>query len=416
MNLTIHRGSKEIGGSCVELESLGQRLLIDLGLPLDAEGDPKQFLPKVAGLDGGDPSLLGILISHSHQDHHGLLAQVSASIELGMGIDAHRILKAAAPFMRDATPPPPLTWEFKHKQPFQIGPFTVTPHQVDHSAFDAYALLIEADGKRVFYSGDFRAHGRKPWLFEEMLNNPPEKIDALLLEGTCLGRIKNTEKFPTEEEVEQQFVDVFRQTKGLALVQCSAQNIDRVVSIFKACKRTGRTLVIDLYAAAVLEATGHKNIPQSSWPGIALFVPQKQREQIKENEWFPLLTRHSLNRIYSERIQDHPEKFTILFRSLHCWNLCIAKCLKDARYIYSQWGGYWETESFGKVRSWLERHHIEKTDDIHTSGHASPADLQKFAKALKPKKVVPIHSFEPERYKELFENVEVHPDGETWSI
>lgn len=414
MKLTIHRGSKEIGGSCVEVESQGKRLLIDLGLPLDAEGDPKQFLPKVAGLDGSDPSLLGIVISHPHQDHWGLLKMISPAIKIGMGLAAHQILNAAAPFMREWETLPLSAWGFENRKPFQIGPFKITPYLVDHSAFDSYALLIEADSKRVFYSGDFRAHGRKN-SFAAMLQNPPWDIDALLLEGTCIGRIANNESFPSEREIENQFVDAFKETKGLALVQCSAQNIDRVVTVFRACKRSGRTLVIDLYAAAVLEATGHKSIPKSDWPNIALFVPQKQREQIKGNAWFDLLKSHSKHRIFIEHIQDAPEKAAVLFRSLHCWDFGMGHCLKDACYIYSQWGGYWETESFAKVRAWLERHNIPKMD-IHTSGHAAPADLQKFVTALQPKKVIPIHSFEPGRYKELFENVEFHPDGETWSI
>ena len=51
--------------------------------------------------------------------------------------------------------------QIAHRTPVEIGPFRVTPYLVDHSAFDAYALLVEADGKRVFYSGDFRGHGRK---------------------------------------------------------------------------------------------------------------------------------------------------------------------------------------------------------------------------------------------------------------
>lgn len=46
-----------------------------------------------------------------------------------------------------------------HIKAFQIGDFTITPYLVDHSAFDAYAFLIEAEGKRLFYSGDFRASG-----------------------------------------------------------------------------------------------------------------------------------------------------------------------------------------------------------------------------------------------------------------
>lgn len=415
MNLTIHRGADQIGGSCVEVESRGQRLLIDFGLPLDAEGDPKKYLPDISGLDGNDSSLLGILISHPHQDHWGLLKNISPAVKIGMGIDAHRILNAAAPFIRDWPELPSPAWGFESKKPLVIGPFTVTPYLVDHSAYDAYSLLIEADGKRIFYSGDFRAHGRKSFLFEEMLKNPPKDIDALLLEGTCIGRLNDGGSFPTEQDIESQFVNAFTETKGLALVQCSAQNIDRVVTIFRACKRTGRTLVIDLYAATVLEATGRDSIPQSDWPNIALFIPQRQREFIKEHKWFDLLKTHSKHRIFIEHIQDAPEKATILFRSLHCWNLGQASCLEDALYIYSQWGGYWETDSFKSVRNWLKRHHIPKCD-IHTSGHASPADLQKFATALNPKKIIPIHSFEPGRYKELFENVEAHPDGEMWEV
>lgn len=38
MRVCIHRGSKQIGGSCVEVESAGQRLIVDLGLPLDELG------------------------------------------------------------------------------------------------------------------------------------------------------------------------------------------------------------------------------------------------------------------------------------------------------------------------------------------------------------------------------------------
>ena len=79
------------------------------------------------------------------------------------------------------------------RKPFGIGPFRITPYLVDHSAFDAYALMVEADGKRVFYSGDFRAHGRKAALFERLVRSPPKDIDALLMEGTTLGRAATAE-------------------------------------------------------------------------------------------------------------------------------------------------------------------------------------------------------------------------------
>ena len=50
------------------------------------------------------------------------------------------------------------------------------------------------------------------------------------------------------------------------------------------------------------------------------------------------------------------------------------------------------------------------------SGHASPMDLKRFADALAPSRIVPIHTFMPEKYSELFNNVELNSDGEYWEV
>lgn len=415
MRACIHRGSKQIGGSCVEVENDGQRLLIDFGLPLDAVENNKQYLPIIPGLDGSDPSLLGILISHPHLDHFGLLAHISPDIPVGMGSAARRILKAAAPFLPGNWPTPSKGWDYVSEQSFDIGPFRVTPILVDHSAYDAYALQIESGGKRIFYSGDFRAHGRKASLFQHMIKHPPTDIDALMLEGSSIGRIGDDQHFITEQDIEEQLVQLFSTTEGLAMVHTSAQNIDRIVSIMRASKKTGRKLVIDLYSAAILEATGNQHIPQSDWPEVALFVPQSQRVQIKNNAWFDLLKRHASHRIFIEHLQEAPKKSTLLFRPLHMRDLEYGNCLEGASYIYSQWEGYWDKGSYDTVKEWLERNGIKK-HSIHTSGHASPADLQALVAAINPRKVVPIHSFMPERYPELFPNVEFHNDGQWWEV
>jgi ribonuclease J len=413
LKVCIHRGANEIGGSCVELESQGQRLLLDLGLPLDAEQNDIKYLPEVKGLDGKDPSFLGILISHPHVDHFGLLAHISPEIPVGMGPAGRRILKAAAPFMPGKWPVPENGPEFKSGVPFEMGPFTISPYLVDHSAYDAYALLIEADGKRLFYSGDFRAHGRKAKLFERMIANPPANIDVMLLEGSSLGRIDDDKQFPTETDLEAQFETAFRETAGLAMVHCSSQNIDRIVSIMRASKCTGRKLVIDLYTAVVLNATGNPKLPQSDWAGVVLMIPQSQRVKIKKNAWFEALRQHSNNRIFREKINANPEQYTLLFRPLYQGDLTRGECLSGASYIYSQWEGYWKRREYDDVKAWLEKHEIQK-QSIHTSGHASTVDLKRFVKALSPQKVVPIHTFQPEKYEKLYPNVEMRGDGEWW--
>ena len=413
MRACIHRGSKQIGGSCVEVESQGQRLIIDLGLPLDAEENTPKYLPSVAGLDGSDPNLLGVLISHPHLDHFGLLAHISPNIPIGMGPAARKILNAASPFMRENWAIPSQGWDYQSGVSFTIGPFQITPILIDHSAYDAYALLIECEGKRIFYSGDFRAHGRKAKLFEKLIENPPQNVDLLFMEGSSLGRLDYEGKFPTETDIEEELITVFEKTKGLALVHTSAQNIDRIVSVLRACKRTGRRLIVDLYTAAILEATGNEHIPQSYWPGIALFIPQLQRIQIKNNAWFDLLKHHSKNRIFIEDISDATNKSTMLFRPLLQFDLDKADCLEGAVYIYSQWEGYWEQGSYDKTKNWLENCNILKIS-IHTSGHASPGDLKRLVGAINPTKVIPIHTFYSEKYVDFFNNVELHNDDEWW--
>ena len=206
MRVCIHRGTKQISGTCVEIEALGSRIIVDLGLPLDAvEVDPA-LLPQISGLREHDPSLLAIVVSHGHRDRWGLIPKVRPDIPIVMGRATESIMRAAADFVPEGFAPN--AWKhLESGKPLQIGPFAITPHLVDHSGFDAYALEIEADGRRMFYSGDLRAHGRKRKLFELMLKKPPKNIDVMLMEGSSLGRLTESESFPTEEELEQPIRD-----------------------------------------------------------------------------------------------------------------------------------------------------------------------------------------------------------------
>src|ERR1700719_4918779 len=97
-------------------------------------------------------------------------------------------------------------------------------------------------------------HGRKSSLFEKLVASPPSDVDVLLMEGTCVGR--DDQDFPTEDDLVPRLADIFEQTKGMPLVWCSGQNIDRIVTIYKACQRANRQLIVDMYAAEILRATG----------------------------------------------------------------------------------------------------------------------------------------------------------------
>jgi hypothetical protein len=54
----------------------------------------------------------------------------------------------------------------------------------------------------------------------------------------------------------------------MALVWCSGQNIDRLVTVMQACIKTGRQFILDMYTAHVLRATGNERLPQAGWEHI----------------------------------------------------------------------------------------------------------------------------------------------------
>ena len=87
----------------------------------------------------------------------------------------------------------------------------------------------------------------------------------------------------------------------------------------------------------------------------------------------------------------------------------------NARLIYSLWSGYLKDDRQKGFLEWLKKHDIPLTE-CHTSGHAPVADLQRLAKAIAPKMLVPVHSSEPGRFKEFFENVQVKEDRQWWEV
>lgn len=413
MRVCIHRGTKQIGGTCIEVEAEGKRLVLDVGLPLDSD-DSDAHLPPVKGFREADESLLAVVISHPHQDHYGLVKYVRPEVPIAIGEAASRILQASSLF----TPSGHVfnrTIPLKDRQSLHIGPFEVTPYLVDHSAYDAYSLLISSGDRKLFYTGDFRAHGRKGKLFERLLQYHPKDVDVLLMEGTTIGRTEGNGEIQTESDLENEFVQHFKESNGMVLVWSSGQNIDRLVTVFRACKQTGRQLVIDLYTAEILRATGNPKIPQGTWDGVRVFLPQWQKRKVIREKLFELVNPYKANRIYPEGLAEEAIRSVMLVRPSMADDLEEAGCLEGASLVYSLWDGYLKDDSTRPFRDWLERHEIPITS-IHTSGHASVADLKRLAKAIQAKKLVPIHTFESERYPELFENVEAKEDGVWWEI
>jgi ribonuclease J len=384
LTLTVHRGTHEIGGCCIEIEHPGgERVVLDAGRPLDAPEGATGLLP--ASLDRSRPATA--LISHPHQDHWGLVEELPTDWPIWTGSGSAKLIAVTADISRQ-----PLTRTFKtwHSRsgPFAVGPFTITPILTDHSAFDAYMLLVEGAGKRVLYTGDFRRHGRKSVLTDRMMASPPPDIDVLVTEGTNLGSDKPV---TTEVELERDFVELFKRTKGRVFVAWSAQNIDRTVTLYRAAKRTGRTLVIDLYTADVLDRiSGGTRVPRAGFPNLKVVVTRRLRgyyRKIGRDDFVVRMVPHGLAARHLARGHD-----VIMLRRGLIADYQRAGVLPtaDDALNFSMWRGYLSEPDVAETLEWCRAGGAEIAY-IHTSGHASPADLRAFAAAIRPRVTVPVH-------------------------
>jgi ribonuclease J len=403
MRLRIHHGAAEIGGNCVELQSGQSRLLLDLGLPLQAG---THDLPDVPGLSDAHPDLLGVVLSHPHLDHYGLLPLALRTVPVWLGEGARRLLEAAAPFTRGSTLPQTIS-PYRSGQPFEVGPFRITPYLMDHSAYDSHALLVEADGRRLFYSGDFRGHGRKAAVFERFLRHTPRDIHLLLMEGTTLGR---EEAGIGEQGVEDEAHNIMRATAGVVFACFSGQNIDRFVTFLRASMRARRTFVADAYMANLVTGLGLSSLPRmEDHPAIRVYLPKNQKRMILESERFDLIDRFRERRIYSDEIIARPAVFTMMFRSSMVADLG-ARDLAGASLIYSLWPGYLQRDRLD-LRDWARERgvgfHI-----VHSSGHAHREDLVRMVEAIAPGRLMPIHTEHPDQYAALFDRVQCAANGE----
>lgn len=391
MKIIIHRGSHQIGGTAVEISTASTRIIIDMGdeLTIDSSDTPKPL--NISGVTDKNGRCDAVLFTHYHDDHTGQLPHIRNDIPIYMGSLTKDILLAAA-YNAEQNIINRINSAkiFEAGKKFRIGDIDITPYVIDHSAFDSYMFLIEADGKRILHTGDFRTHGFRGKAVPVILQNYIKKIDILITEGTNISRANN--EIITEMQLQNKVKEYMKEYKYV-FAYTSSTNLERICGFSKAVPK-GKYFICDAYQYKLLD----------------IIEDHLGR--------FSDLYRNIKKTIYgSNLITKFQDKgFLMMVRDNQMFRNIIPLFDKEKSIIlYSMWDGY-RTRPESTIPEFLAL--SGKWEYLHTSGHAYIEDIKDVVKIINPSYIIPIHTDKPEIMRDLFpdKNIILSSDSEEIEI
>jgi ribonuclease J len=157
-------------------------------------------------------------------------------------------------------------------------------------------------------------------------------------------------------------------------------------------------------------------IPQPEWRcGHLKAVVTNKMLSLVKRLGAPELVKHLIKyyaAIKAETLAADPARWVIMARGSLLEDYAAKGVIPNEQdaWVWSMWKGYLEQESSQKMKDFFAPCRMEY---IHSSGHASPEVLQRFAEAMRPKVLIPVHGETWEIHKKHFPGVHILPN-ETW--
>ncbi len=408
----------------------------------------------------------GVLLSHAHLDHAGCLQYLHAGIPLYCSLESAMLLRALqdcgsgdygtivvrqfeqkdggfsvlawnrkvdgphARYRQVCTPSPPgddvqTFWQSLpgnhhdkcHIQ--QIQPVdAVNGHALrfiplDHSIPGAGAWAVETSAGWVVYTGDIRFRGQSGHLSEAFLEETAKlQPTALILEGTRIG--KQSSGY-TEQDVVQHAMDILQKNRDrLAIVNFSMTHLERLVAFWQCAKELGRCFVVnpkDLYLLEAWSAAG-RSLPLNDG---SLLVYAGVGGDGTETWQKDLLARHAQQKVTAQEIARQPADYVLCFGYFDLNELPYLR-VQDGVWIQSFSEPMSEEQRIDDARlnRWLHRFGFrryprqgtdEEVQPLHVSGHASGDELARVVEAIRPRRLIPVHTTEPRIFVERFSGI-----------
>ncbi len=480
-NIAFFGGINEIGGNKFLIEDRGTKIFLDFGMQMgkvnqyfaefvnpricNGMGDLFEFglLPKLKGLyrkdyakhmDYGsdeENEIDAVILSHAHLDHAAYIHYIRPDIPIYCSEETKLIMQA---FQDTGSSEEYIIFkenfqikknkkgdstrckgdEVKYPRNikvisnlnFKIDSIEVNTIPIDHSLPGVCGYIFHTSNGSIAYTADIRYHGRRRQDTEKFVEKCSEsEIDILLCEGTRVQ--ENSSK--TELDVEDEVLNIVKNTENLVVCSYPTRDLDRLLSFYNAAVNSGRYLVIDLKQAYILKLfqsseSSSKIYPKPTDKRIKINVPKKKWGLIDKDltQWGKKLVLEDYfswasefidyeNRVDYRLVSKNQKELIFFCSDFQIQELIDVRPNENSSYIRSS------TEPFDdeteldqrRVKRWLIHFGLigkeEQWNHIHVSGHGSGDQIKRLIEGSKSKVLIPIHTEHGEYHKQWHPNV-----------
>ena len=376
-------GSGEIGMNVNLYGCNGKWVMVDLGMTFADPGYPgvDLVLPDLSFIEERAADLLGIVLTHGHEDHIGAIPYLANDLKVPLYATPFTAGLIAKKLEEEG-----LTKEVKLNiipmgGTLQLGDFGFRYVALAHSIPEGNALVIDTPYGRIFHTGDWKLDDGPllgtPASAAELTAIGDSGVLAMIGDST---NVFNDEASGSETDVREGLLKVVKaRKKGRVVVTTFASNAARLATLGWVAKETGRHLVLAGRSmeriTQVAKATGYlKDMPPTlSWEAAANTDPSKLLILCTGAQGE---AQAALSRIASG---SHP----------------VLKLEKGDLVVYSSKQIPGNELAIGRVQNALATRGIEviteKQAHVHVSGHPGRPELEAMYEWIRPEMAIPVH-------------------------
>ena len=358
-------------------------LAVDLGVSFgDEEHLPgiDLVMPDIGFLERERKNLVGIVLTHAHEDHFGALIDLWPRLRVPIYATAFSAALFEAKCAAERNPPKIPVTVVPSGGRIDLGPFNVEFIPVAHSIPESHALAIRTEAGLVLHTGDWKIDPTPvigPPTDEKRLRELGEE-GVLALVGDSTNAVREG-RSPSETEVAAAIAAIVREARGRVAVTTFASNVARIRAVADAARAADREVVVVGRAMVRVVQVARE---QGLLDGVREFLSAEMYGHFPPDKVVALCTgsqgepRAALARIAND---DHPE----------------ITLNRGDRVIFSSRTIPGNEKAVSSIVNNLVTQGIEiitdRTHLVHVSGHPRRDELREMISWLRPQLVVPVH-------------------------